>query len=64
MRKEFDATPGWELQNLLTIAKIVTASARQRKETRGVHYRTDYPERNDKHWQKHTVIRREISKDQ
>jgi len=64
MRKEFEATPGWELQNLLTIAKIVTASARQRKETRGVHYRTDYPERNDKHWQKHTVIRREMAEAQ
>ncbi|MEW6359380.1 MAG: L-aspartate oxidase [Planctomycetota bacterium] len=59
MRKEFDSPAGWELQNLLTIAKIVASSARQREESRGVHYRSDFPERDDVKWLKHSLVRRE-----
>ena len=33
-----------ELRNMITIAYLVTASADQRKESRGLHYTTDYPE--------------------
>ena len=32
----------WELINMLTVASIATESAIVRKESRGVHYRTDY----------------------
>ncbi|NOZ23898.1 MAG: L-aspartate oxidase [Planctomycetes bacterium] len=59
MCKEFDSPAGWELQNLLTIAKIVASSARWREETRGVHYRTDFPERDDQKWLKHSLVHRE-----
>ena len=36
-----------ELRNLITIGYLVTRSASMRKESRGLHYTTDYPEKND-----------------
>jgi L-aspartate oxidase len=44
---------GWELQNLLTVAYAMIGSALQREESRGVHGRSDFPERDDAHWQRH-----------
>jgi L-aspartate oxidase len=41
---EFTSREGWELQNMLTIARLMLWSAQQREESRGVHYRSDYPE--------------------
>ena len=35
----------WELENLLTISMVITQSALRRKESRGAHYREDFPER-------------------
>jgi succinate dehydrogenase / fumarate reductase flavoprotein subunit len=37
----------WELENLLAIAMVITQSALRRKESRGAHYREDFPERKD-----------------
>jgi L-aspartate oxidase len=51
--REFATRSGWELQNLLTIARLMIYSARQREESRGVHFRADFPERNDARWQRH-----------
>lgn len=34
----------WELRNLLDAARVVTESARYRQESRGAHYRADFPE--------------------
>ncbi|MCH8829292.1 MAG: L-aspartate oxidase [Planctomycetes bacterium] len=42
--REFTDPAGWELQNLLLVARMVIASAVERTESRGVHYRTDFPE--------------------
>ncbi len=36
----------WELDNLLAIAMVIVHSALHRKESRGAHYREDFPERN------------------
>jgi L-aspartate oxidase len=44
---------GWELQNLLTAAQLMIWAALQREESRGVHYRSDFPSRDDRHWQRH-----------
>lgn len=55
MDKEFDRPTGWQLQNLLTVARIITVSARQREESRGVHYRTDFPETSPD-WRRHILI--------
>lgn len=48
-----------ELKNMLLLAKLIIKSAIKRKESRGSHFRTDYPERNDKKWKKHIVVKRE-----
>jgi succinate dehydrogenase / fumarate reductase flavoprotein subunit len=45
-----------ELNNMLRIAEIIVHSALQRKESRGAHFRSDYPERNDEEWLKHTFV--------
>jgi L-aspartate oxidase len=51
--REFDTPAGWELQNLLTVARLMIWSALQRTESRGTHFRSDYPEKNDAEWQRH-----------
>lgn len=49
----FDSSEGWELQNLLTVAHLVTEAALNREESRGVHMRTDFPETQQPAWQRH-----------
>jgi len=46
-----------ELRNLATVAELVIRCAQMRKESRGLHYTIDYPERDDDHWLKDTIIR-------
>ena len=48
LRREFHARAGWELQNLVTVARLMIWSALQRTESRGVHFRSDFPTRDDK----------------
>jgi L-aspartate oxidase len=55
LRREFSTRAGWELQNLLTIARLMIWSALQRTESRGVHFRSDYPSRDDIHWLRHVT---------
>ena len=38
----------WELDNLLAVSMVIAESALKRKESRGAHYRDDYPDRKDK----------------
>jgi L-aspartate oxidase len=47
---EFDGKAGWELQNLLTVARLMIAAALTRDESRGTHYRSDFPSRDDARW--------------
>jgi L-aspartate oxidase len=49
---------GWELQNMLTVASLMVAADLEREESRGVHLRTDFPERDDAHWRRHLRARR------
>jgi L-aspartate oxidase len=66
MDKTFDAatqgipaaTGGWELQNMLTACSLIASAAYTRTESRGAHYRLDYPARDDAHWRQHLLWRR------
>ncbi len=44
-----------ELGNMLEVAQIIVAAALAREESRGAHYRTDKPERDDANWAQHTI---------
>ncbi|MFM7151475.1 MAG: L-aspartate oxidase, partial [Gemmataceae bacterium] len=55
LKRELSTKAGWELQNMLTVARLMIWSAIQREESRGVHLRADFPIRNDKNWQRHLV---------
>jgi succinate dehydrogenase / fumarate reductase, flavoprotein subunit len=44
-----------EFENLIAQAVVTMDSAKNRTESRGAHAREDFPERDDKHWMKHTL---------
>lgn len=50
-----------ELGHLLTIAECIVIAAINRSESRGAHYRLDFPMRDDKSWLKHTILSKEGS---
>jgi len=54
--------PGWhtavDLNNLLTVSEMVTKAALERKESRGAHFRDDYPAKDDKFGSFNIVIRK------
>ena len=58
--REFN--PGWhtamELGNLLTISEAIAKSAIERKESRGGHFRDDYPDKDPEAAKFNTVIRK------
>ncbi|WP_214413238.1 L-aspartate oxidase [Sphaerisporangium fuscum] len=49
-------TEAWEATNLLTVATVLVAAARAREETRGSHWREDFPGRNDAWWLGHLDV--------
>ncbi len=51
--KVFDDPTGWECQNMLTISYLIAVGSLQRCESRGVHYRQDYPDPRDDENLKH-----------
>jgi L-aspartate oxidase len=56
LSREFDGRAGWELQNMLTVARLMVAGALARDESRGTHFRSDFPARDDARWgQRHVT---------
>jgi L-aspartate oxidase len=52
-KSKLKTTEDFELANLIILADLITNSALQREESRGAHYREDFPDRDDINWKKH-----------
>ena len=50
-----DLYEAFELGYLIELSGAIVAGALARKESRGAHFREDYPKRNDTEWLKHTL---------
>jgi L-aspartate oxidase len=46
---------GTASQNFVTLAKLITRAALWREESRGGHFRTDFPKRDDAKWEVHSI---------
>jgi succinate dehydrogenase / fumarate reductase flavoprotein subunit len=55
LRMNQELVQHWELDNLLALSMVITRAALNRKESRGAHYRDDFPERSDA-FNYHTLI--------
>jgi succinate dehydrogenase / fumarate reductase flavoprotein subunit len=53
-----DLISALELGSLVELAETVVAGALAREESRGAHYRSDFPQRNDANWLMHQLCRR------
>ena len=49
-----------ELRNIATVAELIVSCAQQRKESRGLHYNIDHPEKDDSLWRRDTFIRKQF----
>jgi len=54
--KIYTSVEQWEFVNMLSLSELVIRSALLRKESRGAHYRTDFPHTDDVNWKKNTII--------
>ena len=50
-----------ELRNICLVSKLIVISGLNRKESRGLHFTTDYVDRDDKNWLKDIILSRSIS---
>ena len=58
MDKVFESPFGWECQNMLTVSLLMAQAALMRNESRGVHFRSDFPDRDDANFAKHIELTR------
>jgi L-aspartate oxidase len=56
MDKIFDSPVGWECQNMLTVALLISHTADLRQESRGVHFRMDHPETDETNFHCHLEV--------
>ena len=48
-----------EARNLVCLAEVIIRAALMREESRSAHYRTDFPNRDDKRWLKNIVVKKQ-----
>lgn len=53
----FEVLQALELEGLLLVAEVIARGALARRESRGSHFRRDYPARDDAQWLRHTLAR-------
>jgi len=56
--EEFSSVAGFEMQNMLACAQLILRSALKREESRGAHFRSDFPNTDDKNWKRHVAFNR------
>jgi L-aspartate oxidase len=49
---------GLQTRNIFIISKLIVESALKREESRGAHYRSDYPEKLDFEWKVHSILKK------
>ncbi|HJO81651.1 MAG: FAD-binding protein [SAR202 cluster bacterium] len=59
IQEPFDRVEAMEVLNMLTVAEMTAKTIAMRTESRGGHYREDYPEQDDAQWLKSISIRKE-----
>lgn len=61
MPYQFDNVEGWELQNLLLVASCMVDAAIARNESRGVHFRSDFPAEDNENWRRHLTMQIDVN---
>ncbi len=61
MPHQFDNIEGWELQNLLQTSACMVDAALIRSESRGVHFREDFPTADHRQWRRHLTIQIDVN---
>ncbi len=58
--QQFKSRPGWELQNMLTVGRLMIEAMLRRTESRGVHLRTDCPGKMESGGEKHVCFQKSL----
>lgn len=61
LNRQFRTPAGWELQNRLTVAWLIIQAALSRRESRGAHFRSDFPAPDDENFLRHITLKRGLA---
>ena len=60
LARQFSDPSGWELQNMLLLARLMIEASLMRTESRGAHVRLDFPGVDDAQWNRHIAFQRDL----